>query len=146
MDITTDNNDPYVQLGVRIQRSQQEELDAWCKKNRLARSVAIRQAIDAYIKPPTNMASSLKQSLQVDEAKAIQADQLKAFRDQLEAAQKATDIKAVDTEARGALEALLARTEALETELAAVKEQLASGVQPKQAADGDDSFMSKFAK
>ena len=49
MDITTDNNDPYVQLGVRIQRSQQEELDAWCKKNRLARSVAIRQAIEAGV-------------------------------------------------------------------------------------------------
>ena len=143
MDITTDNNDPYVQLGVRIQRSQQEELDAWCKKNRLARSVAIRQAIDAYIKPPTSFLGSMKQGQQIDEAKAIQADQLKAFRDQLEAAQNAADIKAVDEEARGALEALLARTKTLETELAALKQQVSSGVQAK---GGDDSFMSKFAK
>ena len=49
MNIHSNQGDPYVQLGVRIQRSQQEELDAWCKKNRLARSVAIRQAIEVLV-------------------------------------------------------------------------------------------------
>ena len=49
MNINSNPSDPYIQLGVRIQQSQQEELDAWCKKNRLARSVAIRQAIEALV-------------------------------------------------------------------------------------------------
>ena len=97
-----------------------------------------------------NMASSIKHSWQSDKAKAIQAELLQGFRDKLKAAQETADIKAVDDEARGALEALLARTEALETGLAALKEQVSSGVSANQSSDDGvshkHSFTAKFLK
>ena len=46
---THSKSDPYIQVGLRMQQSQIDELDAWCKRHRLARSVAVRQAIEILI-------------------------------------------------------------------------------------------------
>ena len=107
---TSDSPDELEQIGVRLRKSQRAELDAWRVANgNLSRNAVIRLAIDAYITPSNSTAGALKQPQQPAETPAIDEEARIA-------------LKAM----KGALEALLDRTETLEKELAATQQALAA--------------------